>query len=184
MTPARIRLAFRQVIDAATARTDFEKAVFADSFHEFRLQIQTYNPDNQFTTWQQVRTAVPQASPTLPIRVGFAIGLYVNELNGQIPGLTDALGQPIAFTEHQFALLDSDITDRTKHRVALTYLTGTLTWLGTVGDSLLLTTGDPQPTPDGAYAIQYDTFMVAMRPKRRTANVSIVSYQRFGVSDA
>jgi len=100
MTPARIRLAFRQVIDAATARTDFEKAVFTDSYHEFRLQIQTYNPDNQFTTWQQVRTAVPTADPTVPIRVGFAVSLYVGELNGQIPHLTDALGQPIAFSEH------------------------------------------------------------------------------------
>ena len=166
MTPARIRLAFRQVIDAATARTDFEKAVFTDSYYEFRVQIQSYNADNQFTTWQQVRTAVPQANPTLPIRVGFAIGLYVGELHGQIPGLTGALGQPIAFTEHQFALLDSDITDRTQHRVALTYLTETLTWLGTVGNYLLLASGEQPTATDAA-----ETFMVAMQP-----DLSIVSY--------
>ena len=166
MTPARIRLAFRQVIDASTARTDFEKAVFTDSYHEFRVQIQSYNADNQFTTWQQVRAAVPQSDPTLPIRVGFAIGLYVGELNGQIPGLTDALGQPVAFIEHQFALIDSDITDRTKHRVALTYLTDTLTWLGTVGNYLLLTADDGRNATDAI-----DTFMVAMQP-----NLSIALY--------
>lgn len=166
MTPARIRLAFRQVIDAHTVHTDFEKAVFTDSYHEFRVQIQSYNADNQFTTWQQVRAAVPQSDPTLPIRVGFAIGLYVGELNGQIPGLTDALGQPVAFTEHQFTLLDSDITDRTKHRIALTYLTDTLTWLGTVGSHLLLADGNGQTAPD-----TLDTFMIVMKE-----NLSIVSY--------
>lgn len=179
MTPARIRLAYRQVIDATTARTDFERAVFTDSYHEFRVQIQTYDPDKQFTTWQQVRAAVPSSDPALPIRVGFAIGLYVGALNGQIPGLTDALGQPLAFTEYQFALLDSDLTDRTKHRVALTYLTDPLTWLGTVGDALLLTPGDPSINPVKATPPDYDTapyatFMVAMQP-----NLSIVSYRRF-----
>ncbi|GAB3640125.1 hypothetical protein [Spirosoma arcticum] len=166
MTPARIRLAFRQVIDSHTVHTDFEKAVFADSYHEFRVQIQSYNADNQFTAWQQVRAAVPSSDPTLSIRVGFAVGLYVGELNGQIPGLIDALGQPVAFTEHQFALLDSDITDRTKHRVALTYLTATLTWLGTVGHYLLLAADDGRNATDGV-----DTFMVAMQE-----NLSIVSY--------
>ena len=92
----------------------------------------------------------------------------MGELNGQIPGLTDVLGQPVAFTEHQFALLDSDIIDRTKHRVALTYLTGPLTWLGTVGHYLLLTPGDQRTIPDAV-----DTFMVEMQP-----NLSIISYRR------
>ena len=128
------------------------------------MQIQTYDPDHAFTTWQQVREAVPQSDPTLPIRVGFAIGLYVSGLNDQIPGLVDALEQPLAFNEYQFALLASDLTDRTKHRVAITYLTDTLTWLDTVGTTLLLTTGDPQTGP-------VNTFMVAFQ-----ANLSIVSY--------
>lgn len=166
MTPARIRLAYRQLIDAASAQTPFARDVFTDSYNEFRLQIQTYNPDGRFTTWQQVRTAVPQSDPTLPVKVGFAIGLYIRELNGQTPGLTDTLGQPVAFVEHQFALLDSDITDRTQHRVALTYLTDTLTWLGSVGNYLLLAPGDQRNATDTT-----DTFMLEMQP-----NLSIVSY--------
>jgi hypothetical protein len=172
MSRPRIRLAFRQVIDADRARTDFEKAVFADTYHEFRVQIQTYNPDNACTTWQQVREAVPQSSPTLPIRVGFAIGLYVGELNNQIPGLTDVLDQPIAFSEHQFDLLASDLTDRSKHRVAITYLTDTFTWLDTVGSTLLLATKDPGTDP-------VDTVMVALQP-----SLSIVSYAGGPVSPA
>jgi hypothetical protein len=161
---SRIRLAYRQVIDAGNARTEFEKAVFSDTYHEFRVQIQTYNPDNAFTTWQQVREAVPQASPTLPIRVGFAIGLYVEGLNNQIPGLNDGLSQPVAFTDYQFTLLDSDLTDRSRHRVAITYRTDRLTWLDTIGNQLLLTKEDPTTGP-------VDTFMVALQP-----NLSIVSY--------
>lgn len=160
----RIRLAFRQVIDAGSARTAFEKAVFSDTYHEFRVQIQTYNPDNAFTTWEQVRGAVPQASPTLPIRVGFSIGLYVGGLNNQVPGLADALDQPILFSDHQFELLESDLTDRSRHRVAITYLTDTLTWLDTIGRTLLLTAGDPATGP-------VNTFMVAVQP-----GLSIVSY--------
>ncbi|GAB2569630.1 hypothetical protein [Spirosoma areae] len=170
MTSARIRLGFRQVIDAGNAQTSFERDVFADSFNEFRLQIQTYNPDNQFTTWQQVREAVPQSNPTLPVNVGFAVGLYVRELNGQMPGLTDTFGQPVAFTEHRFDLLDSDITDRTKHRVALTYLTDTLTLVGTVGSYLLLAFPSQPETTDSQPPV-LETFVIEMQP-----NLSIVSY--------
>ncbi|MBC3789089.1 hypothetical protein [Spirosoma utsteinense] len=168
----RIRLVFRQVIDASTARTDFEKAVLTDTYHEFRVQIQTYTADRPFTSWQQLRTAIPQSDPALPIRVGFAIGLYVSGLNGQIPGLTDVLGQPVVFTDYLFSLLDSDTTDPTRHRVALTYLTDTLIWLDTVGNTLLLSlpTG---PGTEPATSHRYDTFMLDRHP-----SLSIVSYEK------
>lgn len=94
------------------------------------------------------------------------------ELNNQIPGLADVLDQPIPFSEHRFDLLESDLTDRSRHRVAITYLTDTLTWLGTVGNTLLLTAGDPA---NGLV----DTFMVALQP-----GLSIVSYAEGPVSPA
>jgi len=167
MSKARIRLAFRHLIDAGSARSEFEKVVFADSYQEFRLQVQAYNPNNQYTTYQQVRAAIPQADPGLSVRVSFAIGLYVNELNGQIPGLIDTLGQPVSFVDHRFTLLDSHITDRSQHRIALTYLTDSLTWIDTVGNYLLLSAIDPADSPEPV-----DTFLLLMQP-----NLSICSYQ-------
>ena len=170
MTNAYVKLAYRQVIDI-TSQSDFERDVFNDSYQEFLMQVQTYNQDNQYTTWQQVRTAVPKAEEALPYKVGFAITLYVRDLQHKIPRLTDTLGQAVAFAEHRFALLDSSIADKAHHRVALTYLTDTLLLLGTAGNYLLLTAPDQSEGNDQHVAV-LDTFMVEIQP-----GLSIVSYR-------
>jgi len=120
--------------------------VFQDSYQEFLIQIQTYNQENQFTTWQQLRTAIPKSDVTLQYKVGFAIGLYVRQLRGKIPGLWDSMDKTnLAFAEHRFELLDSDITDPSAHRAALSYLTEPFKPLGTVGTFLMLQADELTP---------------------------------------
>lgn len=171
MTNALIQLAYRQVIDAS-ARNAFELDVFHDSYQEFLQQSQTYNPGNQFTTWQQIRQAIAMSEVPLQAKVGQAIDQCVHELHNKIPGLTDTLGQPVFFTNYRFALLDSDLADKAKHRIALTYLTDTLVLVGTIGNYLLLTSAAPPEPAEESPAVALDTFMVEMQP-----NLSIVSHQ-------
>ena len=84
MSIAYIQLSYRQVIDHSAAGS-FEKNVFNDSYCEFLLQAQRYNKDNQFASFHEMTGHDPKAN-SLHYKVGFAIGLYVQELGGYTPG--------------------------------------------------------------------------------------------------
>lgn len=172
MEKALIRLSYRHIVDV-NARTAFEREVFHESYNEFLLQVQAYNRDQQFTTWEQVRTANPK-SASLHYKVGFSIGLFVKVLQQQIPGLTDTLGNPVLFAGHQFEIIASDITSKPAHRVAIVYTTDTLTLLGTVGEYWLLATGD-QLTNIQIQQVQ--TFMLKLQP-----SLSVSAYTLHGIS--
>ncbi len=172
MEKALIKLSFRHIIDV-NAHTSFEQEIFHESYNEFLMQLQAYNKEQQFTTWQQVRTANPK-SVSLNYKVGFSIGLFVKALQQQIPGLADTLGNPVRFTGHQFEIIASDITSKSAHRVAIVYTTDTLTLLGTVSEYMLLATGDQI---SNLHVQQVQTFMLKLQPY-----LSISGYALHGLS--
>jgi hypothetical protein len=138
---AIIKLAYKQIIDASSTG-EFEKLVFNDSYQEFQMQVQAYNPESKFKTLKEVIAASPKAN-SLHYKVGFAVGLYIRALNNQIPGLTDSLGQAnVPFTINKFEIIESDISNKAIHKVAITYITDTLTLIDVIGEYLLLTVGD------------------------------------------
>src|SRR5262245_14755431 len=122
MPYATIRLAYRQVIDRSSGDT-FSKNVFEDSFNEFLLQSQAHYSHGKHSTLSDLVLDNPKAN-SLHYKVGFSIGLYVHHLNGVIPGLRDSMGEEkVPFRLHRFAILESDVRDKTRHRVAITYET-------------------------------------------------------------
>jgi hypothetical protein len=160
MSIVYIQLSYRQVIDHGAAGS-FEKNVFNDSYCEFLLQAQRYNKDNQFTSFREITEHDPKAN-SLHYKVGFAIGLYVQELGRHIPGLYDTQQMVnILFAEHQFAIIASDVNDKRQHVVALTYTTGAIAFLGTVGDCLILSFDDPAAQAPGTWM---RTFLLKMQP--------------------
>jgi hypothetical protein len=166
MAKALIKLAYKQIIGAPPAGT-FEREVFNDSYSEFLLQMQVYNQEGAFTTFREVVAADPKAS-SLHYKVGFAIGLYVKSLNYQIPNRQDSLEPiPIPFSTHQFAIINSDTTNKTKHKVSIIYTTDTLLLLDCMGDHLLLSFESPSKAEE-----QLETFLVKLVP-----NLSITSYK-------
>jgi len=168
MHRALIKLSYRQVIDSSST-SSFEQNVFNDSYEEYLMQIQAYNQERKFTTFQQVTEANPKAS-SLHYKVGFSVGLYINNLDHKIPGLFDSLQQfSISFISHSFEIIDSDITDRTGHRVSILYKTDTLTLLDTIGNHLVLVFGDGSETSG-----ELETFLVKLQP-----GLSISSYLPF-----
>jgi hypothetical protein len=167
MPTAIIQLAYKQIIDAsATGR--FEQQVFNDSYSEFLMQVQAYNAGGKYTTFGELVTEVPR-SASLHYKVGFAIGLYVTDLNNQIPELQDTPGRKnLMFATHKFEIIQSDTTNKSAHKVALTYITGTLTLINCIGDCMLLASDDQSK------AIRQgpvETFLVKMQP-----NLSVISY--------
>ena len=120
----KIKIAYRQIINSRSS-SDCEKKVFNDSFNEFYLQSQAYSEGGRLTTFQDLISHNPKAN-SLHYKVGFSVGRYVAELKNVIPGLRDSLGKPMGFENHEFLLLDSDISNNNAHQIAIIY---TSDWL-------------------------------------------------------
>jgi len=82
-------------------------------------------------------------------------------LNNQIPGLKDSLGRSnIPFTTNKFEIVESDITSKSRHKIAITYITDTLTLIDIIGEFMLLTAGD-QFKNESTNAVE--TFLLKMQ---------------------
>lgn len=159
-------MAVRQLIDRSS-KGNFEQKVFHDSYCEFLLQAQTYNPEGKFNTFEELVKNNPKAN-SLHYKVGFAIGLFVQNLNGQIPGTKDNLGNPLSFSRHKFEIIASDIHHKMAHCIAITYETLQLTLLGVAGEFLILTSD----TGHDHTAAPISTFTLKLQE-----NMAITEYQ-------
>ena len=168
MAKTFIKLAYRKVIDAASAGS-FEKKVFHDSYAEFLLKIQAYNTSNNFTRFNEIVANDGRAN-SLHYKCSFAVLHHIETLKNKIPGLEDTAGRaviPFAFPE--FKVLESDTGDRDLHKVAITYVTDTFTLLENFGEYLLLTSGDPSAS---TAAEGLETFILKMQP-----GLSVINYR-------
>ncbi len=94
---------------------------------------------------------------------------YNPDLNNQIPNLQDTLGQNIRFETYKFEVIESDITNKSAHKVAIIYFTDTLTLFEIIGDYMLLGVGD---NLNNVSDEPVETFLLKMQ-----LNLSIVNYQ-------
>ena len=164
MTKPLIKLAYRTVIDTS-AQPGFEQNVFNDTYSELLMQAQVYNREKRFATVAEMIAANPKAN-SLHYKVGFAIGLYVNELNKKIPNLTDSLGNPVSFEIFKTEIVHSDITNREKHVVSLIYITEPLMLVDAFGQYLVLSKQAGEETEE------WETFTVSLQ-----LGLSIVNYK-------
>jgi hypothetical protein len=132
----KIKVACRQLIDSKST-SDFEKKLFNDSFNEFYLQSQAYSEGGRLKTFQDLIEHNPKAH-SLHYKVGFSVGRYVEELKNVIPGLQDSIGKPLAFENHEFQLLASDISNKNFHKIAIIYTSPWLDLLAIAGNYLIV----------------------------------------------
>ncbi|NII28494.1 hypothetical protein HB364_25650 [Pseudoflavitalea sp. X16] len=132
-----IRLCYRKIIDV-NATNPWDKLVFEDSYTEFLMQAQLYNQEKKYTSFSQLITHVPNAE-RLHFLVSAAVMGYLQQLNGKIPDMLNALGRLfLPFKHFRFEIINSDIKDKTKHQVAINFFTDHLTWHDTINNQLLL----------------------------------------------
>jgi hypothetical protein len=137
MQKGTIRLCYRKVIDAQSAKP-WEKLVFEDSYAEFLMQSQLYNHEKKYSTFSDIITHVP-AAERLHFLVSAAVIGYLQQLQGRVPDLVNNLGRLfLPFNNYRFEIINSDINDRTKHRVAINFYTDHLVWHDTINNQLLL----------------------------------------------
>jgi hypothetical protein len=166
MSKALLKVSYRQVIDS-TAEGHFEKNILLFSYEEYKMKSQAYNRDGKYKTFTELKAADGRAN-SLHYKCGFAIGGLIDSLKKQMPHLQDFYGRGILFETYKFEVVESDITDFTSHKIAVHYITETLTLLETFGDKLLLSYGDRNKQLSESIE---DAFILALKP-----NISIGSY--------
>lgn len=175
MAKAHIKLAFRQIIDANSA-TDFEKRVFHDSYAEFLLKVQAYNPENKFSKYSDIVANDGRAN-SLHYKCSFVVLHHIETLKNKIPGLQDTAGRfNIPFDVPEFKVLESGITDKGLHKVAIIYITDVFTLADSFGEYLLLVIGDQ---PESITNSGLETFTLKMQD-----NLSIVNYKEIALEKA
>jgi hypothetical protein len=160
MAKALIRLAYKHVIDS-NSQVAFEKDVFNDTYSEFLMQALIYNNKKKFTTFEQMINNNPKAN-SLHYKVGFAIWLYVKDLNNQIPGLKDSLDIfNVPSESYKLHIIESDITKKQAHKVAIIYRTDTFILFDTIDENMVVAKGDFITVPD---SVQAETFIIKIQP--------------------
>jgi hypothetical protein len=136
-----IRLLYRKIIDS-TSPKPWEKCACNDSYAEFLMQAQLYNREKKYTTFNELLANVPGAEK-LHFLVSASITGYIKQFNGFVPDVTNATGKTfLPFEQCRFEIINSDITNAAKHRVAINFIARPVTWIDTLGSQLLIATTD------------------------------------------
>ncbi|GAB3697584.1 hypothetical protein GCM10027592_21860 [Spirosoma flavus] len=170
MSTRIIRLSYRKLIDASSQKL-WDKYVFEDTYMEFYMQAQFYNQENKYATFQELLDNVPNADRLHQQTSTAAVG-YIRQLSGIIPDVVNQSGKLcLPFTQFRFDIIHSHVTDKQAHKVAITFFSEPITWIDTVGTTLLIAYGDKLEALRKGDII--DTDMIALQPY-----LSIAYYQR------
>jgi hypothetical protein len=137
MSKKVITLCYRKIIDATNV-SPWDKFIHEDSFAEFKMQAQFYNQEQRFTTFAEMLVNTPEAEK-LHFLVSAAVTGYLRQLNGIIPDILDNLGRRfLTFENFKFEIINSDINEPEKHKVAINFFSKPLVWHHTIVNLLLV----------------------------------------------
>ncbi|GGA69052.1 hypothetical protein GCM10008015_07260 [Flavobacterium palustre] len=157
---SKIRLAYRLVIDNSSTFV-WDKYVFEDTYQEYLLQHQQFNSkENPQNTFRELLSENEKAVQ-LHYLVGISADNYVQQLKGNLYRITDILGNNyFPFTNYRFDIINTDITDISKHKIGITFYSPLLTYLGMIDNHFLLSKNTEESN-------EFETFMIAQ------ANLSV-----------
>jgi hypothetical protein len=153
-----IRLRYRKIIHA-DASQQWEKYVFNDSYAEFLLQVQTFNRDKKYTVFSELIAHEPNAEK-LHFLVSASIVGYLRQFGGKLPDIVNGTGELfVPFKNFRFEIIESDTRDKSRHQVAINFVSEPMVWHDTIGDRLLLSVPGQQTEGDEVL-----TELLAMQP--------------------
>lgn len=138
MEISKIKLACRIVIDSSSTFL-WDKYVFEDTFKEYQMQSQQFNSDeNPKNTFREL-LAENEKAAQLHFLTGIAASGYVAQLKGNFHRITDVLGNNyFPFINYQLDILNTDITDISKHKIGITFYSPLLTYFGIIEGNYLV----------------------------------------------
>ncbi|UEG52115.1 hypothetical protein LLH06_14205 [Mucilaginibacter daejeonensis] len=156
-----ITLCYRKLIDVSST-APWDRMVFEDSYMEFKIQAQNYTLGTSYTYYADIIRHIPQASQ-LVARVTPSVTGYIQQLDQVIPDLVNNIGKRfLTFSNFEFEIINSSLVRREDHRIAISFYSGELLWLDTIGDMLLL--AKPTNGPAEEINIEVQTFLFKIPP--------------------
>lgn len=154
----KIRLAVRTVIDS-NSQNPWDRYIFEDTYREYLMQQQLYNDkDNTKNTFRELLSENPKAEQ-LHFLTGMAAENYVGQLKGSFYRVTDVLGSTFfPFSGYRLDIINTDITDMSRHKVGITLFSPLLTYLGMVNNCYLVSLNTDDATG-------HETIMFAVQPQ-------------------
>lgn len=146
-----IKITYRHIINN-NAETLFEQQVHKASYEEFLLKSQAYNAEGKFNSFSEMKANDGRAN-SLHYKSGFAVAGFIELLKNQFPFFTDTGGKPVIFDEYRFEVIESDISNKEKHMVALHFTTPILVLKQSFGNFLVLGNEDETNSGD-SFTIQ------------------------------
>jgi len=135
---SKIRLAYRLVIDINSTFI-WDKYVFEDTFKEYLMQHQQFNSkENPKNTFRELLTENEKANQ-LHYLTGIAANSYVEQLKGNFHRITDVLGNNyFPFTDYRLDIINTDITDISKHKIGITFYSPLLIYFGIIENNYMI----------------------------------------------
>ncbi|MFT3794984.1 hypothetical protein [Flavobacterium sp.] len=166
MQNAKIRLAYRIVIDANSSLL-WDQYVFEDTYHEYLMQHQLYNSKELPKPTFRELLHENEKADKLHYLVGIAAHGYIQQLQGKLHRVPDKLGRNFfPFENYQLDIVNTDIKDRSKHKIGLTFFSPVLALIDTVDDCYLVS----QSLETG---VGIETTMFAFQP-----NLAVCYYEK------
>lgn len=171
MPHLKIRLAYRVIIDSSSAGA-WDRYIFEDTYKEYLMQQQLFNDkETPIQTFRELLSVNPKAEQ-LHFLTGMAAQSYVAQLNGNFYRLQDVLGTTFfPFVNYKLDIINTDITDNSKHKIGITLFSPVFTYLGIVNNCYLVS----KETDEKA---GYETVMFPLQPQ-----LSICYYEGAQLND-
>jgi hypothetical protein len=135
-----IRFCYRKIIDAHS-RKPWDQAVFDDTHLEFYMQAQRLDSEGKYPTFQELTENVSNADQ-LHYLASTAAVAYIRQLKDIVPDIANAHGKLcLPFQNFKFEIIQSHITDKPQHRIAIWFYSEPVTWIDTIGNQLLIAYG-------------------------------------------
>lgn len=145
----QIRLLYRKIIDTNSTQV-WEKYIFDATYTEFLMQAQLYNQNKKYNTYAELKNNVAGAEKLNFLTSAAAVG-YVKQLNGTMPDILNNVGKHfLKFENYKFEIINSDISDKSKHRIAIEFVSNPVVWLNTIGSQLLVAADEKTDPADDA----------------------------------
>lgn len=157
MKISKIRLAYRILIDSSSTII-WDKYVFEDTFKEYKMQSQQFNSvENPKNTFRELLSENEKAAQ-LHFLVGIAADGYVQQLKGNFYRVPDVLGnQYFPFINYQLDIVNSDITDHSKHKIGITFYSPLLSYFGIIEGNYIVSKNTENRN-------EYETIMFPVQP--------------------
>lgn len=142
----KIRFAYRVLIDSSSASA-WDRYIFEDTYREYLMQQQLFNSkDSPVNTFRELLSVNPKAAQ-LHFLTGMAAESYVAQLKGNFYRVADVLGTTFfPFINYRLDIVNTDITDSTKHKVGITLFSPLFTYLGIVNNCYLVSVDTNEET--------------------------------------